>query len=353
MNSNSNGLPPRRQVSNSSIHSGKKSSKGKQPKKKKRMRGLVKMFLSLLVIGILVGGGYLYWIYNQVANTGIDKPVPPGMSASTKPLTMLLLGTDNRPETGTFLSDVVMVAALNPNTKTATVVSLPRDTRIQLDGYKSNKLNAYYPRFKTQEKTSGKKAEDQMKEMMGKYLGIDINYTTVINFQAFRDAINAVGGVDVTVDKNMCYRDTADNTDINLKAGPQHLDGKEALDFVRYRKSNCKPKTDESNDFDRNKRQNQVMNAMLDQMKSLGGITKIGKVVSAVDKNMTTDVESEQMKNFIATYWNISTEDVHFTPVTGEWRSPYVYINETELANAKQALQDTLAGKVTASSPKP
>ena len=156
-----------------------------------------------------------------------------------------------------------------------------------------------------------------MKEMMGKYLGVDINYTTVLNFQAFRDAINAVGGVDVTVDKNMCYRDTADNTDINLKAGDQHLDGKEALDFVRYRKSNCKPKTDESNDFDRNKRQSQVMNAMLDQMKSLGGITKIGKVISAVDKNMTTDVESEQMKNFIATYWNISTADVHFTPVTG------------------------------------
>lgn len=114
-----------------------------------------------------------------------------------------------------------MVVALNPNTKTATVVSLPRDTRIQLDGYKSNKLNAYYPRFKTQEKTSGKKAEDQMKDMMGKYLGVDINYTTVLNFQAFRDAVNAVGGVDVTVDKNMCYRDTADNTDINLKAGPR------------------------------------------------------------------------------------------------------------------------------------
>ncbi|WP_419889490.1 LCP family protein [Paenibacillus xylanexedens] len=349
MNSNSNGLPPRRQAPTQSGASGSKNGKGKQPKKKKRMNAFGRILLSLLVIAIVVGGGYAYWVYNQVVDTGIDKPVPPGMSATTKPITMLLLGTDNRPETGTYLSDVVMVASLNPETKTATIVSLPRDTRIQLDGYKASKLNSYYPRFKAQEKTTGKNAEDQMKEMMGKYLDVDINYTTVLNFQAFRDAVNAVGGVDVTVDKNMCYRDTADGTDINLVAGAQHLDGKAALDFVRYRKSNCNPKTAESNDFDRNKRQNQVLNSMLDQMKSLGGITKISKVIGAVDKNMTTDVESEQMKNFISTYWNISTSDVHYTPVTGEWRSPYVYINESELANAKQALQDTLSGKVTAS----
>ncbi|MEY8746728.1 LCP family protein [Bacillales bacterium AN1005] len=346
---NSNGLPPRRQAPTKSSTSGSKNSKGQPKKKKKGLRAFAKIVLSLFVIGILVGAGYIYWVYNQVADTGIDKPVPAGMSAKTKPITMLLLGTDNRPETGTYLSDVVMVASMNPETKTATIVSLPRDTRIVLDGYKSNKLNSFYPRFKAQEKTSGKKAEDQMKEMMGKYLGVDINYTTVLNFQAFRDAVNAVGGVDVTVDKNMCYRDTADGTDINLKAGPQHLDGKEALDFVRYRKSNCDPKTQESNDFDRNKRQNQVLNSMLDQMKSLGGVTKIGKVIGAVDDNMTTDVESEQMKNFISTYWDISKSDVHYTPVTGEWRSPYVYINETELANAKQALQDTLSGKVIAS----
>lgn len=349
MNSNSNGLPPRRQAPTKSSASGSKNNKSQPKKKKKKLRAFAKIVLSLLVIGILVGAGYIYWVYNQVADTGVDKPVPPGMSAKTKPITMLLLGTDNRPETGTYLSDVVMVASMNPETKTATIVSLPRDTRIVLDGYKSNKLNSYYPRFKAQEKTSGKKAEDQMKEMMGKYLDVDINYTTVLNFQAFRDAVNAVGGVDVTVDKNMCYRDTADGTDINLIAGPQHLDGKEALDFVRYRKSNCDPKTQESNDFDRNKRQNQVLNSMLDQMKSLGGVTKIGKVIGAVDDNMTTDVESEQMKNFISTYWDISKSDVHYTPVTGEWRSPYVYINETELANAKQALQDTLSGKVTAS----
>lgn len=349
MNSNSNGLPPRRKAAGTTSPSGSNNGK-KKPPKKKRKRTFAKVVLSLLFICIIAGGGYLYWIYNQVAHTGIDKPVPSGMEAQSKPLTMLLLGTDNRPETGTYLSDVVMVAAMNPATKTATIVSLPRDTRIVLDGYKSNKLNAYYPRFKAQEKTSGKKAEDQMKDMMSKYLDVDINYATVLNFQAFRDGVDAVGGVDVTVDKNMCYRDTADGTDINLVAGPQHLDGKKALDFVRYRKSNCSPKTAESNDFDRNQRQNQVLNSMLDQLKSLGGITKIGKVIGAIDNNMTTDVESDQMKNLIATYWNISKEDVHYTPVTGEWKSPYVYINETELANAKQALKDTLEGKVTAAS---
>ncbi|MNJ00420.1 hypothetical protein D3C73_1597380 [compost metagenome] len=59
---------------------------------------------------------------------------------------------------------------------------------------------------------------------------------------------------------------------------------------------------------------------------------------------METDLESQQMKNMIAAYWNISKENVDFVPVTGSWKSPYVYLNDDELEKAKQALKDELAG---------
>lgn len=119
-----------------------------------------------------------------------------------------------------------MVTAFNPDTKTVTVVSLPRDTKIELKGYKSNKANAYYPIFLSKEKESGVKATDEMKTMMSKYMDIPIDYVTVLNFQGFRDAVDALGGVDINVDADMCYRDTADGTNINLKKASRSLTGR-------------------------------------------------------------------------------------------------------------------------------
>ncbi|WP_106768331.1 LCP family protein [Paenibacillus faecalis] len=347
MSSGHTSLPPR------SKNGGKSKKKPPPRKKKSRVKSFFKFILIVMllaVLGVAVYAGSLYLkIENSVLNTGNDKKVAPEESAQVKPLTMLLLGSDHRPKTGTNLTDVVMVVSMNPKTNSATLVSLPRDATLQLEGYKSNKkLNSFYASFKAQEKDTGISAEDQMKKMLGKYLDVEIDYATVIDFQGFRDVVDALGGVNVNVQYDMCHRDSIDGTDINLKAGPQKLDGDEALDYVRYRKSmNCSPKTKESNDFDRNARQNEVLHSMIDQMKSFGGATKAFKVIDAVDDNMKTDLEKDQVKNMIKTYYDINTEDVKFVPVTGEWRSPFVYINESELEKAKQALHDELAGKHT------
>ncbi|AIQ70471.1 LCP family protein [Paenibacillus graminis] len=326
------------------------TAKTVQKKKKVKKRGALarmgKMVLTLLIIVILAVlgyAGYLYWKFDH-GSFGVDKPVQVGHSASEKPITMLLLGTDNRPKHPSNLTDVIMVVALNPKTQSATVVSLPRDTYVELSGYKRTKINEFYARFKSKEKTSGILAEDEMKTMMGKYLDIDVDYATVLDFQGFRDVVDELGGVDVNISENMCYTDSVDGTDINLTKGPARLNGDDALDYVRYRKSNCKPKTKASDDFDRNKRQNEVLNSLVGQMQSLGGVLKIGKVLDAVDDNMKTDIENAQIKNIISAYWKISKENIEFKPVTGTWRSPYVYINDKELEAAKQSLQDRIAG---------
>ncbi len=360
MSTTTGGLPPR--AGNKAQKADNSKPKKKQKKKAsgfKRFMQIVLIVFLLSVVGVMAYAGYLYYqVENMFDGKGggttpnsavVDTRVP-SKSAKEKPITMMLLGTDYRKQTGTRLTDVVMVATLNPDTKSATIVSLPRDTYFQLDGYVPNKLNSYYPKFYAQDKKQGTNdAMQEMQAMLGKYLGIDIDYTTVINFKGFSDVVDAVGGVDVDAAMNMCYIDNADGTNINIKAGPQHLDGEKALGYVRYRHSGkgCSPRTKESSDFDRNKRQNEVLNSVVDKIQSFNGITKLSSIIQSVDDNMETDIEGSQFTNLLTTYWNIPKANIKYMPVTGDWRSPYVYINETELANAKQALQDELQGTAT------
>ncbi|CAH1196254.1 Polyisoprenyl-teichoic acid--peptidoglycan teichoic acid transferase TagU [Paenibacillus auburnensis] len=351
MNTSKGSLPPRSNGQQGSRGSQNRTApQGKPNKKKVKKRGIFARFVRLLLVLVLIAvlaalgyAGYLYFKFEK-GGFGVDQSVESGQLASSKPLTLLLLGTDNRPKHPSNLTDVIMVATLNPETKSATVVSLPRDTYVELSGYKKTKINAFYARFKAKEKSSGILAEDEMKTMMSKYLDIDVDYVTVLDFQGFRDIVDELGGVDVNISADMCYTDSVDGTDINLKKGLAELNGDDALDYVRYRKSNCSPKTEASDDFDRNKRQNEVLNALVGQMQSLGGVLKIGKVLDAVDNNLKTDIENAQIKSMIATYWKISKENIEFVPVTGTWRSPYVYINDEELENAKKSLHNRITG---------
>ncbi|NJJ41060.1 LCP family protein [Paenibacillus apii] len=360
MSTKNGSLPPRsRGQRGGSGRPGGPASKNPVRKKKKPgfMSRLGRMMLTLVLISALVVIGYLLYLYYKldsgVLDTGVNQPVAAGNSAKVKPLTMLLLGTDYRPEHKSYLTDVIMVVTLNPQTKSATIVSLPRDTYMELDGYRRTKINEYYTRFKGKEDTSGISAEDEMKTMMGKYLDVNIDYVTILNFQAFRKAVDELGGVKVNISEDMCYTDSVDGTDINLKQGPAKLDGDNALDYVRYRKSNCDPKTKPSDDFDRNRRQSEVLHSLMDQMQSLGGVVKIGGVLDAINDNMQTDLEKDQIKNMIAAYWQMSKNNVEFRPVTGTWRSPYVYINEEELDAAKRSLKDRLSGAAPTASAAP
>lgn len=362
MSTTTGGLPPR--AGGKTQKTSAPKSKKKQKKKAsgfKRFMQVLLIVILLAIVGVMGYAGYLYYQVENMfdgkaggtgttPNTGVVDTRVPEKSAKEKPITMMLLGTDYRKETGTRLTDVVMVATLNPDTKSATIVSLPRDTYFQLEGYIPNKLNSYYPKFYAKDKKDGTdNAMQEMQTMLGKYLNVDIDYTTILNFQGFSDVVNAVGGVDVNATMDMCYIDNADGTNINIKKGQQHLDGEKALGYVRYRHSGsgCSPRTQESSDFDRNKRQNEVLNSVVDKIQSFSGVTKLSSIIQSVDDNMETDIEGSQFTNLLTTYWNIPKANIKYMPVTGDWRSPYVYINETELANAKQALQEELSGTAT------
>lgn len=312
-------------------------------KKKKNNIGLKLFFTFMLFIALGVAG-YAAYVYFQLdnaingASSGNTKTIPDSEKADAKPLTVLLLGLDSRTETGTMLTDVIMIASLNPKTKAATIVSIPRDTYMQVEGFSKRKANSYYAKLMAKEIKA--EAETDIKNLFGRFLDVHIDYLSVVNFDAFKDVVDELGGVDVNVDMDMRYVDTVDGTNINLEKGQQTLDGQKALDFVRYRKSNRG--TGASSDLERNQRQQQVIRELVNNMKSLNGLTSIGGIFEAVGNNVHTDIPSEQLKSFIWTYKGINNDNIEYVPLEGTWESPYLYINKEQLAIAKTKLQNRL-----------
>lgn len=318
------------------------------------------MVLTLvLIIGLgIVVGIYSFTIYTKTKETIFtvsmeadpNLTVPAAQSVKVKSFAMLLIGLDARPNIGILNTDVLMIAAFNPQTKKATLVSIPRDLVIEMDGYKKHKVNSYYARFRAQAIADGLSkeqanvvAKQEVRTMLSRYFDVEIPYSATINFQGFSDMVDAIGGIDVYVDMDMSYQDQAGSTTIDLKEGQQKLDGDQALDFVRYRKSNNG--TGASNDFQRNERQARALSALTDQMKSLSAVTKIADMLDAIGDNLRTDMPAKEVQAFIKTYFGISSSDITTVPIQGEWISPYVYPTLKSISAAKAQLNSTLSGE--------
>lgn len=328
-----------------------------RPKKKKSVvRKVVLSFISVIGVLIIAAGIYA-GVLHQKAMSAVHKiaaaeyqssqhepserPVPQTENVSEddlKPKTFLLTGIDNREGSGgTMNTDVMMLVTLNPETKSASLLSIPRDLKITLEGQSSHKANYYFAHNYIKDKST---AMEETKKQFGDLFHLPIDYMVMINFDGFRQAIDAVGGLDIDVDMDMRYQDTADGTDINLTKGPQHLDGKQTLDFVRYRKSN--DGSSPSSDFDRNKRQQIVLNQMLDKLTSLNGISQWGHILDIIGDNVKTDIPEDSLTRWIMNFRKMKPDTTSLLTVEGDWKSPFVYWNEEDLKQAMETLYSNI-----------
>lgn len=168
-------------------------------------------------------------------------------------LTLLILGCDEDLSYGgasvlraNARSDMMLVAKLDFDKKRIGGVSIPRDLEVQLPGYSAKKINAYH--------SIG--GPDLAKKAAEEVLGVPIDKVVVLNYDAFQDIVNMVGGVDLYVPKNMKYTDRAAKLYIDFKKGRQHMDGYQAMCFARFRHSD--------DDFHRMERQRDLMLAIKD-----------------------------------------------------------------------------------------
>ena len=158
-----------------------------------------------------------------------EKPVAKKteMMASGDKTVVMLMGVDER-EGDVGRSDTLMIATLDPKKKKAAILSIPRDTRVKIQGHGFDKINAAYA-------YGGHKLTQNTVENL---LGVEMEHYVLINVNAFTKIIDAIGGVDINVEKRMYYEDPWDDNGglvINLYPGQQHMDGKTAITYVRYR----------------------------------------------------------------------------------------------------------------------
>lgn len=193
--------------------------------------------------------------------------------------TILLVGCDSRPDQGDRgRSDSVIIMFVNQRTKKAALLSIPRDLRVRIPGHGMNKINAAYAMG----------GVDLLRRTLEQEIGVSIDSYAGANFEGFVKVVDQLGGVTIDVPdvegrgRGMNYTDRRGNLYINLRPGVQHLDGTQAMGFVRYRKADS--------DFKRSERQQQFLKAMAEQKLKLRNALDLAKVVPTVLEAIDTDV---------------------------------------------------------------
>lgn len=138
-------------------------------------------------------------------------------------VTILLLGVDD--SEGRGLADTIIAAVVSPRTGDIAALSIPRDSRVHVPGVGIRRVNEAHS-------FGGLPLTLETLELL---LGFPFDYCLEVNVGTLVELVDAIGGIDIDVDKRMYYRDRAQNLLIDLQPGPQHLDGEQAMGYVRFR----------------------------------------------------------------------------------------------------------------------
>lgn len=218
-------------------------------------------------------------------------------------ITLLLVGADDRKdEQGR--SDTMILVFLNPRSHQVALLSVPRDLKVHIPGYGNTKINASYAYG----------GVELARETIEEVFGVDIDYYAKADFKGFIEIVDMLGGVDLEVPdvegrgRGMNYDDNWDNLHIHLKPGFQHLDGTQAIGFVRYRKSNTPGLGD--GDFGRSARQQQFLKAMVQQKLKITNVLQLAAVAPKVLQWVQTDLSVREAAELALVLKDVKPENL-------------------------------------------
>lgn len=279
----------------------------KQPKKKWSVKRKTMVVTACLVIAILGAGG---WFGSRIISS-IDKVFHGNLFSDVQALfsqntlkntngrvNILVAGdsADDPGHAGADLTDSIMVLSINTKNNTAFMLSIPRDMWVYIPGLNSyQKINAAndVTKFSSPGLPSG--GMGQLQQIVQNDLGIPIDYYALVNYQAFKDSVNAVGGITVDI-QSPDPRGLYDSyTHLDLPNGEDYLNGQTALDLARAR---CDGGTDicygfPDTDFDRTMHQRQMVEAVVKKATTLGVISnpvKVTDLFNAIGNNVQTNL---------------------------------------------------------------
>lgn len=249
--------------------------------KKRRIWPWILLFFCFAAAAI---GGALF-ANSSLLDKPIEEAVDDGLLTAKDKTTVMIMGVDER-DGDVGRSDTLMIAAVDPKQKQASLLSVPRDTRVKIKGHGFDKVNAAYAYG--HEKLSQETVEN--------LLGVNIEHYVIINTKSFAKIIDALGGIDIDVPKRMHYEDPYDDDGgllIDFQPGMQHMDGAKAITYVRYR--------DEEGDLGRIRRQQDFIKACIDKMVSPAVIPKLPGIIREVMGSIKTDLSFRQLLELAGT----------------------------------------------------
>jgi LCP family protein required for cell wall assembly len=267
-------------------------------------------------------------------------------------INILLLGMDRNAGEGTARTDVMVIASVFPDVPAVSLLSIPRDYYAWIPAWGLDKINTAYPRAGKVAYPGGGPALTMATVTYN--FGVPIHYYAMVDFTSYRRIVDAVGGVDVVVECPLhdTYPDAESETgqtDIDLEPGVHHLDGKFALWYVRSRWS--------TSDFDRHRRQQQVLLAILRQARSENMLVRVPELWETYRESVETDLGVKELLTLASVASrlderNVTTSFIRSSDVITPWTAPnggYVLVpNQEAVQNlVRSAMQPLSANRAS------
>jgi len=308
----------------------------KQKVKRKRKKSMFKkvilgfsICITIIILSLLLS--IISFFFKIDNKDTIKATAPTGDSVNILVLGMDIGDVNQEENKAIKRTDTIMMINYNKKNKSAQVVSIPRDT-LANDNSSNYKINAAYQ----------KGGEEKVKTLIENMLSVNINYIVKIDYAAFRGFIDAIGGIEVTIERDMIYDDDGQNLHINFKKGTTvQLDGQKAEEYFRWRKNNDGSGF-ENGDLDRINNQHEFLQKVVEKCKSPSIILKVSKILNSVAENMDTNMSSFNMINyglkFMTLKNGLAMKTIQGDPKTIGGQS-YVVFNKSNNKDLLESLQ--------------
>lgn len=254
-----------------------------------------------LFIIVTIAGCYVLKDEEKLNSSPIDNSEESDWISSKDRINILLLGTDAAiGEQDKLRTDTIMLLSLDTKNKKISVLSIPRDTRMEIPSYGENKINA----------ANQLGGVNLVKETISKFLEVPINFYVLTNFDGFKEIVDTLGGVKIDVEQDMKYR--AYDGWIDIKKGVQRLDGEKALQYVRFRH-------DKLGDISRTQRQQKFLVALADEMMQVKSLLKLPVLIPKVIDVVQTDINIRQIISLANDFENYDISNITVKTLPGNF----------------------------------
>ncbi|MDD2568813.1 MAG: LCP family protein, partial [Clostridia bacterium] len=285
--------------------------------KTRKKKGCLSAVIILLIAAVV--GVFLWSGMDRMILVPNRSQVAEDYLVSKNRINVLVLGTDSRAEDYSGRSDSIMVFSLDLKNKKVNVLSIPRDSRVEIPGKDGkDKINHAFARG----------GLDLTIQTVENLLKVPIDYYAITDFQGFEEIIDVLGGIEIDVDKRMYYH--TDYGTIDLQEGLQTLNGENALGYVRYRH-------DAMGDIARAGRQQIFMKAVMEKMLEPQNVAKLPTLLPAVMNAMETDLTTAKLLLLAKNFAGINMAEALRTEVMPGDFANYGGISYWEIDEAKMA----------------